>query len=162
MKITRSLFSNQDIQFIIKMHYEAVFWRDRTKRPSFEDSLQLDEIQSAIKELGQRRGDLAVVARKDQAYLGAAWVRYWTDQEHIRGFIDPTIPVLVIGIAEDHRGQGIGEQVLNQLILELRQEGIRNMSLCVSKDNYALRLYKNCGFLVHEDIGDSFLMVRDI
>ena len=40
------------------------------------------------------------------------------------------------------------------------EQAIEKISLSVSKDNYAINLYKQQGFLKHADIGTQFLMVR--
>jgi len=42
------------------------------------------------------------------------------------------------------------------------KHSIQKLSLSVSKDNYALNLYKQQGFLEYADKGDAFLMVRKI
>jgi hypothetical protein len=39
---------------------------------------------------------------------------------------------------------------------------IPRMSLSVSTDNYAINLYGQQGFVEHTDIGDGFIMVREI
>ncbi len=42
------------------------------------------------------------------------------------------------------------------------KHSIQKISLMVSKDNYAINLYKQQGFLEYADKGDSLLMVRKI
>jgi ribosomal protein S18 acetylase RimI-like enzyme len=37
---------------------------------------------------------------------------------------------------------------------------IGELSLMVSKDNHAIRLYRRCGFLDYAGTGDSLLMLR--
>ena len=42
------------------------------------------------------------------------------------------------------------------------KQAIPKISLSVSKDNHALNLYKQQGFVEYVDKGDAFLMVRTI
>lgn len=49
-----------------------------------------------------------------------------------------------------------------QLISSAKKQSIEKISLSVSKDNYALNLYRQQGFQEHTDIGDMFLMIREI
>jgi ribosomal protein S18 acetylase RimI-like enzyme len=44
----------------------------------------------------------------------------------------------------------------------LTERAIQRLSLSVSKDNYAINLYRQQGFLEYVDKGDWFIMVREI
>ncbi|MDH3959112.1 MAG: GNAT family N-acetyltransferase, partial [Actinomycetota bacterium] len=70
-------------------------------------------------------------------------------------------PVLVIGVHPDYRHRGIGTMIIDWLSTYTSEHGVPRISLCVSKDNHALNLYRQQGFLEVEDTGDSFLMVRE-
>jgi ribosomal protein S18 acetylase RimI-like enzyme len=48
------------------------------------------------------------------------------------------------------------------LIDRASEQGIQQISLSVSKDNYAINLYRQQGFLEHTDKGDMLLLVRTI
>jgi ribosomal protein S18 acetylase RimI-like enzyme len=72
------------------------------------------------------------------------------------------VQVLVIGVYSDYRHQGIGKQMVDWLIDCASKHSIQKISLSVSKDNYAINLYKQQGFLEYADNGDAFLMVRKI
>jgi ribosomal protein S18 acetylase RimI-like enzyme len=52
--------------------------------------------------------------------------------------------------------------MIEWLIDYASEQAIQKISLSVSKDNYALNLYKQQGFLEYADKGDAFLMVRTI
>jgi len=52
--------------------------------------------------------------------------------------------------------------MIDWLIDSASKHSIQKISLSVSKDNYAINLYKQQGFLEYADIGDAFLMVRKI
>jgi ribosomal protein S18 acetylase RimI-like enzyme len=144
------------------MLYEAVFWRESADRPSFENGLAFPEVCKALAEWGKRAGDTAVVAEINAIPVGAAWIRYWTDNNPIRGYLQEDTPVLVIGVHADYRHQGIGEQLMAWIIEYASKHGIDQISLMVSKDNYAQKLYRQQGFVAYADRGDSLLMVRKV
>jgi ribosomal protein S18 acetylase RimI-like enzyme len=153
---------HSDIPFLRKMLYEAVFWRASVNKPSFEEGLAYPEVSKALADWGKRDGDTAVVATSNSIPVGAAWYRFWTDSNFTRGYIDESTPVLAIGVHSDYRHQGIGKKMIEWLIDYASKHSIQKISLSVSKDNYAIDLYKQQGFLEYADRGDAFIMVREI
>jgi ribosomal protein S18 acetylase RimI-like enzyme len=151
-----------DLPFLREMLYEAVFWRASENKPSFEEGLEYPEVSKSLADWGERDGDTAVVAAINSMPVGAAWVRYWTDDNFIYGYIDEITPVLVIGVHRDYRHQGIAKKMIAWLIDYASKHSIQNISLSVSKDNVAIKLYKHQGFLEYADKGEAFLMVRKI
>jgi len=144
------------------MLYEAVFWGAGDDKPPFEEGLEYPGVSNALAGWGERDGDIAVVAEIDFKQIGAAWIRYWTDDNNIRGYYDENIPVLVIGVSQDYRHQGIGGKMISWLVDYAGMQGIARISLMVSKDNYAINLYGQCGFVEYADKGNSVIMVREI
>ena len=144
------------------MLYEAVFWRESAGKPSFETGLAYPEVRKDLADWGKREGDTAVIAEIDSTPVGAAWMRYWTDDSPIRGYLQEDTPVLAIGVDADYRQQGIGKQLMAWMIAYAAEHGIQQISLMVSKDNYAQNLYRQQGFLEYADRGDSLLMVRKV
>ncbi len=144
------------------MLYEAVYWRAAANKPSFAEALALPVFSIALADWGDRNGDTAVIATSHSNPVGAAWYRYMTKENAIRGYMDDATPVLVIGVHHDYRHQGIGGKLIEWLIDHAATHAIPQISLMVSKDNYALNLYRQQGFLEHTDTGDSLLMVRNI
>ena len=151
-----------DIPFLEEMLYEAVFWRNISNRPSFGDALLLPEVSKALADWGTRKGDTAVIAEADSAPVGAAWYRYWTKNDNVRGYIDENIPVLAIGVRSDCRHQGVGKRMIGWMLEYLAKHDIDKISLMVSKDNYAINLYRQQGFVEYADRGDSIIMMREI
>ncbi|MGC9397106.1 MAG: GNAT family N-acetyltransferase [Anaerolineae bacterium] len=143
------------------MLYEAVFWRPNPNKPSFEESLTDPGVNQALVDWGERKGDAAVIALVDSTPAGAAWYRFYTDDKCIRGYIGETIPVIAIAVHKNYRRQGIGEKMIEWLVDHAAKHNIRKLSLMVSKDNRAIRLYRKCGFLEYADKGDSLLMLRE-
>ena len=153
---------HSDIPFLRRMLYEAVFWRAAVNKPSFEEGLAYPDVSNALADWGKRDGDTAVVATINSIPVGAAWYRYWTDSNFTNGYLDENTPVLAIGVYSDYRHQGIGKKMIDWLIDYASKHAIQKISLSVSKDNYAINLYKQQGFLEHIDKGDAFIMVRKI
>ena len=152
-----------DLPFLREMLYEAVFWRaiaDGTN-PPFEEALADPEVGKALVHWGERDGDTAVVALVDSVPAGAAWYRFFREDNHIRGYLRATTPTVVMAVHRDFRRQGIGQRMLEGLIGQASRHGIPEMSLMVSRDNHALKLYRKCGFLEYADAGDSLMMVRN-
>ena len=150
-----------DLPFLREMLYEAVFWRRNPDTPTFREAMNLDFMQSALDNWGNRSGDIAVLAIQEEDPLGAAWYRFWPEEADVRGYIRPDVPVLAIAVREDSRGRGIGGMLVDQLMNRAAELDVKQISLAVSKDNRALGLYRKKNFRVHTDIGHSFLMIRD-
>ena len=162
MKVELRNSQQSDIPFLRKMLYEAVFWRASVNKPSFEEGLAYLDVSKSLADWGERDGDTAVVATINSFPIGASWYRFWTDGNFINGYIDEIIPVLVIGVHSDYRRQGIGKKMIEWLIDYASKHSIQKISLSVSKDNYAINLYKQQGFLEYTDRGDALIMVRKI
>lgn len=162
MKILLRKSQHSDFPFLREMLYEAVFWRATVNKPSFEEGLAYPDVSKSLADWGERNGDTAVVATLNSIPIGAAWLRYWTDDNFINGYLDEHTPVLVIGVHRDYRHQGFGKKLMAWLIDHASKSAIQKISLSVSKDNYAINLYKQQGFLEYADKGDAFLMVRKL
>ncbi len=153
-------YKQEDYQFLREMLFEAVFWsRSEEDRPSLEEGLSYDYTKHVLIDFGKRKGDIAVIAEIDGERAGAAFIRYWNDSENIRGYLSEDVPVLVIGVAEGFRNQGVGSALLKSLKNESIKNGILKISLCVTKTNVAYQLYKKQDFKIVEDIGDSYNML---
>lgn len=162
MNIQVKRADHTDRTFLNRMLYEAIFWRKSENTPSYEESQKLDFVQTAQEDWGDRPGDTAIIAFDGTEPIGAVWYRYWQEEHKTRGCISSTIPVLAIGIDKQYRNKGIGQLLIERLMEVAKEQHIGCISLCVSKDNYAKRLYDRTGFELHEDIGDSYIMVRHL
>ena len=72
--------TSKDVPFLQKMLYEAAYWRGGD-RPGIEVGLSTSELSKLLADWG-RDGDLAVVAEDESKPVGAAWLRFWDDQNH--------------------------------------------------------------------------------
>ena len=161
MKIQFRVAKKEDLDFMKKMLYEAVYWRSSSDKPSFEDGLALEGVLNAIIDWG-KSNDIAVIAMLNGEKVGAAWFRTYTELANIRGYIDSQTPVLVAAVEQRYRRQGIAKKMIKRLIEKYKDSEFDRLSLCVSKDNHALRLYHQLGFVEAEDIGDSLIMIYSL
>jgi len=151
-----------DIPLLREMVYEGMFWRPSADRPTLEAALALPEVKQELAGWGTRDGDMAVVAVADSRPVGAAWYRFWTEDTPSSGYVDPKTPVLAIAVRRDYRSRGIGRRMIAWLIDRASKDAVHQISLSVSKDNPALKLYRELGFRKHLDRGDAFTMLRRI
>lgn len=153
-----------DMPFLREMLYDSVYWRSiaQGNNPPFEEGLAAPGVMDGLVDWGEREGDTAVVALVDSIPAGVAWYRFYTEANAIRGYIEDTIPALIIAVHRNYRCQGIGVKLIDCLLDHAAQQNILQMSLMVSKDNHALHLYRKCGFLDYADKGESLLMLRQI
>jgi GNAT superfamily N-acetyltransferase len=108
-----------------------------------------------------RPGDAAVVAEVDGEFAGLAYYRMFTDDDRGQGYLDSDTPELAIAITHEHRGQGIGTRLMNELADVARANGMRKISLSVSRGNPAAHLYERLGYRYVSD-DDEELMVLNL
>lgn len=149
--------NKDDQRFLEQMNYHAVYWRNPLEAPALEEALTTTWFTLATSDWMHREGDFGLIAEVDGQPVGAAWYRFYNTDRQIRGYYHEDVPVIVIGLLEAYRHRGIGYKLLESLI---SLGPARQVSLCVSKDNYAFKLYEKCGFEVIQDIGDSYIMLK--
>jgi ribosomal protein S18 acetylase RimI-like enzyme len=92
--------------------------------------------------------------------IGAAWLRLWASDDRGYGYCDAETPELSMAVLPAYRGQGVGSRLLEYL-LRAAEEHHPAVSLSVSPDNPALRLYCRFGFVVVGAAGQSVIMKRE-
>jgi ribosomal protein S18 acetylase RimI-like enzyme len=138
-----------DAQFLREMLFEAAHWRAATPRPSIEEALARPELAKVLEGWG-RPGDLAMVATDGQGVrIGAAWMRLWTRENHLAGFVDEQSPELGIGVRREFRRHGVGTALLLAVLGRARENGVSRVSLSVEIENVARLLYERFGFQLH-------------
>jgi ribosomal protein S18 acetylase RimI-like enzyme len=103
-------------------------------------------------------GDVGFVA-DDGRPVGAAWWRFFTDQDPGFGFVDSATPEISIGVTPGSRRRGVGTALLGALIDEARHLGIPSLSLSVETDNPARSLYQRLGFVIRDRSAGAFTMI---
>lgn len=144
----------QEIPVLDDFLYEAIFIPQGVEPPP-RSIIEQDDLQVYVRGFGDDPHDHCLVAEVDGKIAGAVWVRIMDDYGHV----DDQTPSLAISLYKEYRGQGIGTQLLHQMMDLLRKEKYAQVSLSVQKENYALRMYQKAGFKIVEDRGDEVLMV---
>ena len=137
--------------------YEAIYIPEGETPPD-RSIITLPELALYYEGFGKGAADYCVAADDDGLVVGAAWTRIVDDYGHI----DDETPSLAMSVLKDHRGQGIGTRLLQELIALLREKKYEKISLSVQKANYAVRMYERAGFSTILDNGDEYIMVCDL
>lgn len=97
----------------------------------------------------------------DQQPIGAVWLRLLKGDNCGYGYVDDDTPELSIAVFPKYRGQGIGTKLLDYLILKMRNK-YQSISLSVSINNPAVRLYKRLGFITIKNSDTSLTMIKSL
>ncbi|HYP25923.1 MAG TPA: GNAT family N-acetyltransferase [Blastocatellia bacterium] len=148
-----------DEPFLWEMLYHAIYVPEGAPPPP-RDILSTPELGRYVRGWG-RSGDTGLLAVSAEAAhpIGAVWLRLMPEEEAGYGYVDDETPELSIAMLPGYRGRGAGTLLLTRLLRET--EGMyKAISLSVSGDNPALRLYERFGFEVVSDSGMSLIMRR--
>ena len=149
---------------------ELVVWQ-MLMFASHEPTLQAVRSQLYLAQYAEgwgRTGDIGFVALKHDTRqpVGAAWLRLWSGDNKGFGFVDNAIPELAMAVLPEHRGRGVGTQLLAH-VLQAKQAAYSAVSLNVRANNPVVRLYQRAGFvrvpgseIINRTGGVSFNMVR--
>ncbi|MBD3225520.1 MAG: GNAT family N-acetyltransferase [Caldithrix sp.] len=155
--------TTEDLEFLQDMLYEAVFWSTDQERIPKEDLFIVPEISKLLKDFFRRSGDYSLIATDEKEIpIGAAWYRFYTNEDHGFGFVDSSTPELGISMVEKYRGKGIGKELMTRLLENAKSRGIKNISLSVDPKNHALHLYEALGFKKVSESGTSWTLLKDL
>jgi ribosomal protein S18 acetylase RimI-like enzyme len=107
-----------------------------------------------------RVGDYALAAEVHDKVVGVVWVRLFDPEDPGYGYFTRETPELCIAIEGPFRNRGLGRQLIEEMCKVLLHAGYGKVSLSVQKESRAYRLYQSLGFLVAEERGDAYVMVR--
>jgi ribosomal protein S18 acetylase RimI-like enzyme len=143
--------TQDDVPFLWDMVYYASRMPEEGATSS-EAAKHEPHVNIYVDEWG-RCGDCGVIAYDPQTLrkLGAAWLRYLTDDKWHYGYYDDRTPELAIAVLPEVTGQGVGSALLSHLIGTVRAE-VPAIVLTVRSDNPAKNLYERFGFVVVEEI----------
>lgn len=132
-------------QFLWEMLYLAIYVPPGTA-PLPQNIVQQPDIAMYAAGWGQSTdiGLYALDAQTDTK-IGAAWLRLFTAEHKGYGYIDDATPELSMAIVPGYRGQGVGSQLLTELLLLARNK-YSSVSLSVATGNPAVNLYTRFGF----------------
>ena len=97
------------------------------------------------------RGDKGFVAYDNAQAVGVVWACF---SSAASGFISATIPQLTVHVVQSHRNQGIGRQLITQIVAVGKSAGWPGVSLSVNSANPARGLLQRLGF---QALPDNYL-----
>ena len=137
--------------------YEAIFIPEGVPAPS-KDIINKPDLQVYVKDFGENKGDLCLVAQVADEIVGAVWVRIMNDYGHI----DDETPSLAISLYGEYRHLGIGTALMKAILHLLKEKGYKQTSLSVQKENYAVNMYQKIGFKVVSETEEEYIMVCEL
>jgi GNAT superfamily N-acetyltransferase len=152
-----------DVPFLRQMLCAALFWSPRRRRFRWLGPLVLRLRSVAIYHRGWgRAGDAGFVAEENGRLTGAVWYRFFTEEEHGDGYVDPQTPELAIAVVEGRRGRGVGRRLMETIHERARRDGVPRIALSVDADNPARRLYAALGYEDYEPGDGKGRMVLEL
>jgi GNAT superfamily N-acetyltransferase len=153
----------EDLPFLRQMLCAALFWSPRRRRLRWLGPLVLRLRIVAIYHRGWgRAGDTGFVAEEDGQRRGAVWYRFFTEEEHGDGYVDPETPELAIAVVEGYRGRGLGRRLMEAIHERALRDGVGRIALSVDAGNPARRLYARLGYRDYEPGDGKGRMVLDL
>lgn len=134
--------------------YEAIFIPDGIEPPP-RNIITSPELQIYVDRFGELKDDFALVAEVEKKVVGAVWVRIMNDYGHI----DDKTPSLAISLYKEYRGQGIGTDMMKEMLSLLKAHGYKRVSLSVQKTNYAVEMYRKIGFDIVRGNKEEWIML---
>ncbi len=113
-----------------------------------------ESLQIYIRDFGKLPDDRCLVAELNGKVVGAIWSRIVNDYGHI----DDHTPSIAISLYKEYRNQGIGTELLKQMLGLLKADGYKSVSLSVQKANYAMKMYQKAGFQVISEDAEEAIM----
>ena len=133
--------------------YNAIFIPEGVTPPPM--SIVDDEsLQIYIRDFGLLPDDRCLVAELNGKVVGAIWSRIVNDYGHIAD----DVPSIAISLYKEYRNQGIGTELLNQMLDLLKADGYKSVSLSVQKANYAIKMYQKAGFQTISENAEEAIM----
>lgn len=133
-----------DFHFLATMLGESAVWRPEKPTPTAEQVLADPRYEMYLAGW-PRPGDFGLVA-EDGGPVGAAFYRTFSEATHGHGFVADDVPELAMAVIASRRGEGVGRQLLVQLIEASIAQGHPALSLVVNNENPARHLYASLGF----------------
>src|ERR1700739_3817376 len=105
----------EDGPFLREVLALAFNWRTDARGLSVEEIMARPDISHYISDW-PRGEDVGVIAAVAGALIGAAWLRYSTEENAGYGFVDSQTPEVTIGVLPEYRGAGVGTRLLEALL----------------------------------------------
>ena len=154
--MTRRLAARADRELLRRATLENMNWD--TTRFTPDDMDASDEIAHYYADF-PTGGDVGLVDHKGDTPRAVGWLVFLPEEDPGYGFVDADVPELSLTTFPEFRGQGIGSELLRELIALASARGLAGISLSVEDGNAARRLYERAGFHVVGRSGDSDTML---
>jgi ribosomal protein S18 acetylase RimI-like enzyme len=130
--------------------------------PFDRDVVTRPEIAKYVEGWGRAgdRGLIAIHPDSNEA-VGAVWVRLFQSGDKGYGYVDDRTPELGIAVLPEQRRLGVGSALLSR-VLEIAGTVYGAVSLSVSMENPARRLYERFGFQPVNTCGNSITMLKHL
>lgn len=148
----------EEYDFLWKMLYKAIYSPDQQLHESIIYEPTLAKYAASF---GQE-GDYGFVLSANNNLVGAAWTRLLKGKDKGYGFVDDSTPELSVAIDEAFRGKGYGQSLIERLAEKLENQGYKQLSLSVDKQNRAFNLYQKLGFVIVSEAKTSCIMVKEL
>lgn len=148
----RELKQNE-IKLLDTFLYEAIFIPEGVQAPS-KDIIKHPDLQIYVSDFG-KKNDVCYIAEVEGKIVGAVWTRIINDYGHV----DDETPSLSISLLKEYRNLGIGTELVKKILLTLKEQDYKQVSLSVQKVNYAVRMYKKVGFEVARENEEDYIMI---
>ncbi len=143
-----------DVPFMRSMLAHAYGWRVN----AFDAEIPLARY---VENWGRAR-DVALVATETGHPVGAAWFRLFPQGAPGYGFVDEETPELTIAVVPSRRRHGLGQELLDALLVAARAEGHRAISLSVEQGSAAVAFYVRNGFEPAGATDNALIMRRSL
>ncbi|MGT2666306.1 GNAT family N-acetyltransferase [Streptococcus rifensis] len=142
-----------EIKLLDRFLYEAIFIPEGEQAPS-KEIIEHPDLQIYVSDFG-KKNDICYVDEVEGEVVGAVWTRIINDYGHF----DDETPSLSISLLKAYRHLGIGTKLMKQILLTLKEQGYKQVSLSVQKANYAVSMYQKVGFKVVRENEEDYVMV---
>ena len=147
-----------DESFLWEMLYQAIYVPIETT-PLPKEIIYQPELAKYVRDWQTNDIGLIAVLESNQTPIGATWIRLFNLNNPGYGYINDETPELSIAVLPEYRNQGVGTRLILDL-LERIKDLYPAISLSVSSDNPALRLYQRLGFEIVGKIDNSLTMKK--
>ena len=151
-----SQLEQPDYPILEEFIYWAIFVPPKAERPE-KNIIYNPDIFIYIENFGHEN-DCGVVAKVDDKAIGVAWTRIIPAYGHI----DNETPELAISVLPEYRSKGIGEKLMRKLFELLIQQGYKQTSLAVQRENPAVNFYLRLGYEIVGENVEEYLMVKKL
>ena len=151
-----------EYEFLNEMLYEAIFIPENIQKPS-KEIIKLPELSKYTDNWNKDIYDVAIIAFDNKTLIGAIWGRIFKSDNKGYGFVSEEIPEISMAILKNYRGNGIGTELIKRIITEYKNLNVEKISLSVSVQNKAKKLYERFGFkkIGNEEI-DNITMILEL